>query len=93
MITADKHVDTAAVGLTDVLANSSYQYVIFTAGVDGHGVVLRVALIDDTQARVLRANPDAHTKPVVEEIGEDGETTGKVIDLSTVPDLVVIKAS
>ncbi len=51
-----------------------------------------VTLSDETLARVLRANPDAHTKPVVEEIGEDGETTGRVIDLSNQEELSVIKA-
>ncbi len=51
-----------------------------------------VMLSDDRQARVLRANPDAHTKPVVELLDADGIITGAVIDLSTEPDLVVIKA-
>ncbi|GJM24276.1 MAG: hypothetical protein DHS20C16_06910 [Phycisphaerae bacterium] len=51
-----------------------------------------ITLSDDTRARVLRANPDAHTKPVVEEVDADGETTGKVIDLSTQEELTVIKA-
>ena len=39
-----------------------------------------------------RANPDTHTKPVVEAIGEDGELTGRVIDLSSQEELTVIKA-
>jgi HD-GYP domain-containing protein (c-di-GMP phosphodiesterase class II) len=51
-----------------------------------------VTLSNDTQARVLRANPDAHTKPVVEVLDTDGEATGKIIDLSNESDLVVIKA-
>ncbi len=52
-----------------------------------------VILSDETHARVLRANPDSHTKPVVEEIDQEGQSTGRVIDLSDEPDLIVIKAN
>lgn len=41
-----------------------------------------VGLSDGTRGRVLRANPGLHTRPVVEEISEDGHPLGNIIDLS-----------
>jgi len=42
----------------------------------------RVELSDGTAARVLRANPGLHTRPVVEEVTADFHPTGNVLDLS-----------
>lgn len=51
-----------------------------------------VGLSNGSVARVLRANPGSHTKPVVEELSADGTATGYVIDLSTEDDLRVVRA-
>lgn len=51
-----------------------------------------VTLSNDRQARVLRANPESHTSPVVEEIDSNGATTGQIIDLSADPTIFVTKA-
>ncbi len=42
----------------------------------------RVGLSDGTSARVLRANPDLHTRPVVEQLSRDGSPTGQIINLA-----------
>lgn len=42
----------------------------------------RVGLSNGSGARVLRANPGLHTRPVVEELCEDGTPTGHILDLS-----------
>ena len=52
----------------------------------------RVALNDGTFARVLRANPGLHTKPVVEEIAPDGCPIGQIIDLSSEGAPQILKA-
>lgn len=41
-----------------------------------------IRLSDGSMAKVLRANPDLHTRPMVEELATDGLPTGRVIDLS-----------
>lgn len=41
-----------------------------------------VSLSDGSVARVLRAVPEFHTRPVVEELGSDGSPTGQIFDLS-----------
>lgn len=41
-----------------------------------------VGLSDGTRARVLRANPERHTRPVVEPLSDDGTPTGEIIDVS-----------
>ena len=53
----------------------------------------RVGLSDGSMARVLRANPDLHTRPVVEELTVDGCPIGHVIDLSRDDAPCVIKAT
>ena len=52
----------------------------------------RVTLSDGSTARVLRANPGQHTRPVVEEITTDGCPTGHIIDLANGDTLRVVKA-
>jgi len=52
----------------------------------------RLALDDGSVARVLRANPDLHTRPVVEVLSADGSATGRMIDLAETPDLHVVRA-
>lgn len=42
----------------------------------------RVGLSNGRGARVLRANPGLHTRPVVEELCDDGTPTGHILDLS-----------
>ncbi len=42
----------------------------------------RVTLSTGTHARVLRANPGLHTRPVVEELAGEGVLTGRIVDLS-----------
>lgn len=49
-----------------------------------------VELSDGRRARVLRANPGKHTKPVVLELDPAGEPTGEAIDLAAEPDLRVV---
>lgn len=51
-----------------------------------------VHLSDGSAARVLRANPGMHTRPVVETIGVDGSPTGYVVDLATEDAPRVVKA-
>jgi HD-GYP domain-containing protein (c-di-GMP phosphodiesterase class II) len=53
----------------------------------------RVELSNGAAARVLRANPSLHTRPVVEELTKDGCATGHVIDLSHDGAPSVIRAS
>lgn len=53
----------------------------------------RVDLSSGATARVLRANPDLHTRPVVEELATDGTPTGHVIDLSNEDELRVVAAT
>lgn len=43
----------------------------------------QVGLSDGSSARVLRANPGLHTRPVVEQLSPDGSPTGIIIDLSS----------
>ncbi|NOX57957.1 MAG: HD-GYP domain-containing protein [Planctomycetes bacterium] len=52
-----------------------------------------VELSNGQRARVLRANPGSHTRPVVEELDADGSVTGQTIDLSKEPSLHVVTAS
>ncbi len=52
----------------------------------------RVTLSNGCDARVLRANPDLHTKPVVEELTPEGVPTGNIIDLTAEDAPVVIQA-
>ncbi len=42
----------------------------------------RVGLSDGSIARVMRANPRAHTAPVVEQLSADGSPIGQILDLS-----------
>ena len=42
----------------------------------------RVGLSDGSIARVMRANPSAHTAPIVEPLSADGSPIGQVLDLS-----------
>ncbi len=42
----------------------------------------RITLSDGTLARVLRSNPELHTKPIVEAVSNDGTPLGLMIDLS-----------
>lgn len=51
----------------------------------------KVGLSDGTTARVLRAVPGLHTRPVVEELSEEGMPTGNIIDLSQTEEIKVIK--
>ena len=51
-----------------------------------------VELTDSVCAKVIRANPGEHTRPVIEELDSDGEPTGRVIDLSTETGLKVARA-
>jgi len=43
-------------------------------------------------AKVLRANADQHTRPVIEMLGHEGHSTGEVIDLAKEPSLTVVRA-
>jgi HD-GYP domain-containing protein (c-di-GMP phosphodiesterase class II) len=52
----------------------------------------RVELSNGSIARVLRANPSLHTRPVVEELTADGCSTGYIIDLSEEDTPRVIRA-
>ncbi len=52
----------------------------------------RVSLAGGINARVLRANPGLHTRPVVEELDTDGSPTGHIIDLSCEEQLAVVTA-
>ena len=52
----------------------------------------QVVLSDGSMARVLRANPGQHTRPVVEEVTTDGCPTGHIIDLANGDTLRVVKA-
>jgi HD-GYP domain-containing protein (c-di-GMP phosphodiesterase class II) len=52
----------------------------------------QVYLSDGSAARVLRANPGLHTRPVVETIGSDGSPTGQVVDLAEDAALHVVRA-
>lgn len=52
----------------------------------------QVNLSGGISARVLRANPGLHTRPVVEELAIDGSPTGHIIDLSHEEELVVVSA-
>lgn len=52
----------------------------------------RVGLSDGRSARVLRANPGRHTRPLVEEMTDDGHSTGYIIDLVETSDLCVVSA-
>ena len=52
----------------------------------------RVSLSDGRSARTLRANPGRHTRPVVEELTDDGCPTGHIIDLSHDDALRIIQA-
>lgn len=51
-----------------------------------------VGLSNGMRARVLRANPGRHTYPVVEEVTDDGYSTGNVIDLSLQSEIHIIRA-
>ncbi len=51
-----------------------------------------VELHNGVQARVLRANVDQHTRPIVEILDDEGTTTGEVIDLSEDASLTVVRA-
>lgn len=51
-----------------------------------------VQLNDGNRARVVRANPDFHTKPVIELLDHDDKLTNQIIDLSNEPELKVISA-
>lgn len=52
----------------------------------------QVILSDGSTARVLRANPGLHTRPVVEEVTADGCPTGHIVDLANGDTLRVVKA-
>ncbi len=52
----------------------------------------RVELDNGRTAQVLRANPDLHTQPVVEELTNDGSASGHIVDLSEEGAPRVIKA-
>lgn len=51
-----------------------------------------VELSDGRRATVVRANPDKHTRPVVEEIAEDGRPTTRLIDLKKEERIQVVRA-
>ena len=51
-----------------------------------------VGLSNGMTARVLRANPGRHTYPVVEEVTDDGYSTGNVLDLSVQTEVNIIRA-
>lgn len=53
----------------------------------------RVDLSNGSSAKVLRANPGQHTKPVVEELSGDGSATGHIIDLAKDGNVRVVKAA
>jgi len=53
----------------------------------------QVALSNGSSAKVLRANPGQHTKPVIEELSAEGAPTGRFIDLSKEEDLRVVRAT
>ncbi len=50
----------------------------------------RARLSDGSAVSILRANPDLHTRPVVEVLGVDGRPSGRIIDLSREDDLRVV---
>ncbi|MFQ5415110.1 MAG: HD-GYP domain-containing protein [Phycisphaerae bacterium] len=52
-----------------------------------------VLLSDGSAARVLRAAPDQHTRPIVETLGPDGSVTGQILDLSDRHAPRVVKAT
>ncbi|UCE61697.1 MAG: HD domain-containing protein [Phycisphaerales bacterium] len=49
-----------------------------------------VELSNGSRAQVIRANPGVHTRPVIEALDVNGGPTGRIIDLSKVPELKVI---
>ena len=51
----------------------------------------RVELCSGAKARVLRAIPGRHTRPLVEELDENGSPTGQILDLSA-PDMPQVVA-
>ncbi|MCH8147659.1 MAG: HD-GYP domain-containing protein [Planctomycetes bacterium] len=51
-----------------------------------------VGLNNGMTARVLRANPGQHTQPVVEEVTDDGISTGHVMDLSVQTEIQIARA-
>ncbi|RME41228.1 MAG: HD domain-containing protein [Planctomycetota bacterium] len=52
----------------------------------------RVVLSNGAAARVLRAVPGLHTRPVVEELGGDGSPTGHIIELAQNDHLRIVSA-
>ncbi len=50
-----------------------------------------VELSDGRHVRVIRSNPDAHTQPVVADIGPNDEPAGDEIDLSIETDVTVVQ--
>jgi len=52
----------------------------------------RLQLTNGLRARVLRANPGLHTRPIVEALDPSGRATGQVLDLSKETGLRVISA-
>ncbi len=51
-----------------------------------------VELSDGRRATVVRANPDKHTRPIVEEISDDGRPTSRLIDLKKEEKIQVVRA-
>lgn len=51
-----------------------------------------VELHNNMFAKVLRANADQHTCPIVELLDRDGRTTGEIIDLAKEPSLTIVRA-
>jgi len=51
-----------------------------------------VELNTGTRARVIRANADHHTRPIVERLDDRGQPLGQIIDLSSESDVKVVRA-
>ena len=60
LVAGDEQINAAAVGLADVLANPADEDIVTVAGVDGHGEIATLAVVDDPYAgggREDLANP------------------------------------
>lgn len=81
---AHRPYDTATTILRDGAANKFDRELVraFLDTVSLFPIGSVVGLSDGTQARVLRANPGLHTRPVVEQLSPDGTPTGQILDLS-----------
>ncbi len=91
---AMKPYDAAKVILIDASANRYNKAIVrvFLDAVSLFPIGSDVRLSDGTPARVLRANPGKHTRPVVEMLDSAGELTGVMADLLHEEDICVTSA-